>query len=54
MTYTGAPCGAHLSEFNVDRKFDGDGRHVSSAIRIGFRSQSPLLLLTQQRALLRS
>jgi hypothetical protein len=25
MTYTGAPCGAHVSEFDVDRSSDGNG-----------------------------
>ena len=30
MTYTGAPCGAHLSEFDVDRSSDGDGESRSA------------------------
>jgi hypothetical protein len=30
MTYTGAPCGAHLSEFDVDRSSDGNGESRSA------------------------
>jgi hypothetical protein len=30
MTYTGAPCGAHLSEFDVDRSSDGNGERRSA------------------------